>query len=121
MSVFRLDTIIIIPSQSSAPFTEYSVQVVASTIIGEGKELSPSGIFSTEQDGDFYHIIRFSIKLLFVRTSLIVSTPPRNVIAEYASMETTSSTALQLTWDHPLCDYGVRTGYTVCTLLTLRG
>ena len=57
----------------------------------------------------------------YICTSLtIVSTPPRSLIAEYASMETTSSTALQLTWDHPLCDYGVRTGYTVYTLLTLR-
>ena len=59
MIVFKLDTIIIIiPSQSSAPYTEYSFQVVASTIIGEGEEFSPSRIFSTEQNGDYYHTVK---------------------------------------------------------------
>ena len=81
-----------------------SFQVVASTIIGEGEDFSPSRIFSTEQDGDYYCTIRFSRNLLLVFCiSVIVSTSPRSLIAEYASMETTSSTALQLMWDHPLC------------------
>ena len=44
-----------------------------------------------------------------------VSTPPQDLVAEYVNMEDMSSTALQLTWTPPLCDYGNRTGYTVCT------
>ena len=35
------------------------------------------------------------------------------------SMEDMSSTALLLTWTQPLCDYGVRTGYTVCTAIII--
>ena len=45
-----------------------------------------------------------------------VSTPPQDLVAEYVNMEDMSSTALQLTWTPPLCDYGNRTGYTVCTV-----
>lgn len=52
-----------------------------------------------------------------IKLSSAVSTPPRDLVAEYVSIEDMSSTALQLMWTPPLCDYGVKTGYTVCTVL----
>ena len=42
-----------------------------------------------------------------------VSSAPLSLTAEYVSGASDSSTTLQLTWTHPLCDYGERTGYDV--------
>ena len=96
---------------TSAPYSEYSFQVVASTIIGEGLQLSPSRMFATNQDS---RLIDMQWLNALECNFILVSTPPRNLVAKYVSTETTSSTALQVTWNHPQCDYSVRTGYTVC-------
>ena len=42
-----------------------------------------------------------------LQLSCIVPTAPRDLTVEYLS-----STSLEVTWTHPQCDYGIRTGYT---------
>ena len=51
------------------------------------------------------------LAISFIITSFVtytVPTMPQDLLVQYIS-----STALKVTWNHPLCDYGIRTQYNV--------
>ena len=47
-------------------------------------------------------------KLQCAFTLYLVPTEPRGLTVMHLN-----STSLEVTWEHPLCDYGIRRGYTV--------
>ncbi len=90
----------------AAPFSSYEFQVQEETAVGPG-QFSPARRFSTPEDrkSHYSHNSHTSTLQATVSTG---STEPRNLVVMY-----TSSTSLRITWEPPLCDYGIRTGYTV--------
>ena len=96
----------------------YEFRVLAETTVGTGP-FSPSRSFTTPEDGivtSKNNPIGLPIPCMRVQICIctyfhvphLVPTEPRDLTVTYLN-----STALEVTWQNPLCDYGVRRGYTV--------
>ena len=75
-------------------------------------EFSNSITFSTNEDGKIFTALLFIIYIPKFYTHTVPS-EPRNL-----TVVASSSTSLQLTWEHPLCEYGVIVNYTVSKIVS---
>ena len=93
-----------------APGTAYEFRVQAETAVGRGP-FSSSRPFTTSENGmtmiaySYEWFPHFNVPYQLLP---LVPTEPRELTIMYLN-----STALEVTWQHPLCDYGIRRGYTV--------
>ena len=94
-----------------APHTVYQFRVQAETAVGPGPFSSPR-TFTTPENG-MITIVQLQLYFKWVQHAFnnllpLVPTEPRRLTVMYLN-----STSLEVTWEHPLCDYGIRRGYTV--------
>ena len=96
----------------AAANVEYEVRILAVNTEGFG-EFSSSIIFGTNEDGKILiyccDIHNFHTPLFCVYT---VPSAPCNL-----TVVANSSTSLQVTWEHPLCEYGILINYTVSKII----
>jgi len=91
-----------------APNSVYKFRVRAATVVGPGP-FSHSTFFTTPENGTpIPQVSNRSDNVKIYPLNHAVPTTPRELTVLYLN-----STALEITWEHPLCDYGVRRGYTV--------
>jgi hypothetical protein len=93
----------------AAANVEYEVRILAANAEGFG-EFSNSITFCTNEDGKIFTDIQIIIYTyifcgLFAHT---VPSAPRSL-----TVVASSSTSLQVTWEQPLCEYGILVNYTV--------
>ena len=93
-----------------APDTVYEFRVQAETTVGAGP-FSTSRSFTTREDGMEIQLqfpVSMNLNSTYSHAPHLVPTEPRELTISYLN-----STALEVTWQNPLCGYGVRRGYTV--------
>ena len=104
-----------------APYSTYQFRVQAVTIVGTGN-FSEAQSFSTPESGVCATLLKQSLCSRRHSNSVLwcamtfswftAPTEPRNLTVMYIN-----STALYITWQPPLCHYGIITGYTVRTAI----
>lgn len=92
----------------AAPNVQYEVRIQAVNALGFG-EFSNATIFRTNEYGKLSTLSTVCVSLCSLHTE---PSEPLSLTVEYIT-----STSLNVTWQRPLCEYGVITNYTVSNIV----